>query len=237
MSENPYVPPSADLGAPETTATGGRGDFEIGECLSDAWSNTWSNFPLWLGVGVVFVLASLLSMATVIGLVLLLPVLCWGATRFVLAMHDGDVEFGDVFAGFSQYGTALRGFLVVGLVTFLIGLLGQSVELVGELQSNAEIARIGWLINLAVAIVILPRLYFAYFYVVDRGMAPMESIRRSWDVTGPIKWKVVGLLLLSIVVVLVGLIALVVGVIPASVITYLMWASAFRQLAGSGATS
>jgi len=237
MSENPYVPPSVDPWASETTGTGGRGDFEIGECLSDAWSNTWANFPLWLGVGVVFTLASLLSMATVIGLVLLLPVLCWGATRFVLAMHDGDAEFGDVFAGFSQYGTALVGFLVVGLVTFLISLLGQSVEIAGGATGSAGVSLIGLLINLAVAIVIVPRLYFAYFYVVDRGMAPMESIRRSWDVTGPIKWKIVGLLLLSVVVVLVGLIALVVGVIPASVITYLMWASAFRQLAGSGATN
>ena len=156
MSENPYVPPSADPWAPETTATGGRGDFEIGECLSDAWSNTWANFPLWLGVGVVFVLARLQSMATVIGLVLLLPVLCWGAKRFVLAMHDGGAEFGDVFAGFSQYGTALRGFLVVGLVSFLISLLGQCVKNAGGVTGNAGVSLIGLLTNLAVAIVIQP---------------------------------------------------------------------------------
>ena len=233
MSDNPYAPPAADLGRePGADALGGRGEFEIGQALSDAWNNTWANFPLWLGVGIVGLLASLLSMLTVVGIVLLLPVLGWGAVLFLLRMHDGGAELKDLFAGFSRYGTALVGILVVGLAVTLLGVPVQLVQLAAERTGEAWLYAAWIVVYLVVFLLLFPRFVFAYFYVVDRDLGPVQALERSWQVTSPLKWKVAGLLLLNYAVMIAGVLALLVGMIPAAVMTYLMWASAYRQTEG-----
>ncbi len=235
MSENPYAPPGADLGREPADTAQGRGDFSLGETLSDAWANTWANFPLWLWTGIVGVLAAALATATVVGFFLLLPVLGWGAIRFALRMHDGGAELRDLFAGFSLFGTALVGILVVGVAFVLLGALGQSIQWTADLTGESWLYVIGVPVSLAASLLIGPRLGFAYFYVVDRGLGPVEALQRSWQMTSPLKWKVVALLLLNYVVLLAGLLALLIGLIPASIMTYLMWVSAYRQIEGGPA--
>lgn len=233
MSENPYAPPGSDLGRePGSETQGGRGDFDLGQALSDAWNNTWGNFPLWLGVGIVGVLASLLSVLTVIGIVFLLPVLGWGGVLFLLHMHDGGAEFEDLFAGFSRYGTALVGILVVGLAVTLLSLPVQLVQFAADRTGAAWLYAAWIVVYLGVVFLLFPRLAFAYFYVVDRDLGPVEALERSWQVTSPLKWKVAVLLLLNYLVMLAGAIALLIGMIPAAVMTYLMWVSAYRQIEG-----
>ncbi len=233
MSENPYAPPSSDLGS-ETAAGAfeGRGDFDIGQCLSDAWSNTWANFPLWLIAGTVFLIASAASLATVIGILVLFPVLLWGATLFALRMHDGGAEFGDIFAGFSDYVTALLGMLAVLLVLVMVGLAGQSIQTAGDATDNTILLLIGLPINLVVSLYVSPRLTFAYLYVVDQQMPPMEALGQAWRDTAPVRWKVVAMMLLGLLILAAGLAAFLVGVVPAVVIVTLMWVSAYRQLVG-----
>jgi hypothetical protein len=237
MSDNPYAPPSADLGRePGGDLVGGRGDFDIGRCLSDAWANTWANFPLWLGVGLVGALAMILAVVTGIGILLLVPVIAWGATYFGLRMHDGRAEFGDLFAGFSRYGTALVGMLGCIVLVTLIGIVGQSVQLAGQFTGDDTLMAVGVVINLAFSILVTPRLTFAYFFVVE-GEAPVEAITRSWNVTGPAKWKLVVLVILGPLIIFAGLLALVVGVFPAIAVVYLMWVSAYRQTVGTSASA
>jgi hypothetical protein len=50
-------------------------------------------------------------------------------------------------------------------------------------------------------------------------------------------WKLVALQLVSMLVVFAGALALLVGVIPASVVAYLMFASAYRQIFGREAAA
>ena len=234
MSDNPYASPSADLGAERTEQVGGRGDFEIGQCLSDAWANTWANFPLWLGVGLVLTVAVMLGVLSVVGIVLVLPVLGWGATHFGLRMHDGRAGFGDLFAGFSQYGSALTGMLGCVVLIIGVGLIGQSLQIVAQLSENTALLGVGMFVNLVFAVFITPRLTFAYFFVVE-GVSPVDALSRSWNVTSASKWKIVGLVFIAPLILFVGLLALVVGVIPAMTIVYLMWVSAYRQTVGAGA--
>ena len=232
MSENPYAPPSAELGAlAGGRALEGRGDFDIGQCLSEAWTNTWANFPLWLGAGVVWLLATLLAMVSVIGW-LLLPALAWGGAWFALRMHDGEAEFGDVFAGFSRFGATFLPMLGLFLIFLGLGLVSQSVQIAGELTGNETLVNIGTLIVLAFTLLVTPRLMFSYYFVVDREMGAVEGVTQSWTRTSACKWKVIVLYLLSFVVAVAGLLVLIVGIIPASVMTYLMFTSAYRQITG-----
>jgi hypothetical protein len=233
VSDNPYAPPGADLGGePRGDTTRGRGDFDLGETLSDAWAHTWGNFPLWLWVGIVGALAAIFSIVTMIGIVLLLPVLGWGAILFLLRMHDGGAELGDLFAGFSCYGTALAGILVVGLAFTLLSGSVQVIQIAAERTGEPWLYFLWVLVYLGVFFLVVPRLAFAYFYVVDRDMGPVEALQRAWRVSSPLKWKLAALLLLNYVVIIAGLLALVIGAIPASIMTYLMWVSAYRQTEG-----
>src|SRR5688500_9952519 len=108
MSENPYAPPQAALATPQMLAQG-SGAIDLGRCMQEAWHDTWANFPLWLWVGIVWLLATIAGVASIIGILLVVPVLYWGGYAFFLKMHDGGARMGDLFSGFSRYGQALIG--------------------------------------------------------------------------------------------------------------------------------
>lgn len=245
MSESPHAPPGAPVGGGTPgPPRWGEIDFDVALCLSDAWANTWSNFPLWLAVGAVGVLAGVLAAASVVGIVFVLPVLGWGATLFALRMHDGGASLGDLFAGFSRYGEALGRMLLCLVVLMLVGIAAQSVQLAGDYAEILALSVLGAFINLAVSIFVTPRLTFAYYYIVDQGLPAMEALQRAWQVTAPVKWKVAALVLIGgligIAVAVPGIAAILAGnapaalgllaLIPAVVMITLMWVSAYRQL-------
>ncbi len=232
MSDNPYSPPSARLGGPSTGAErAGLGDFDVGRALSDAWANTWENFPLWLGAGLVWGLALFASAATVVGLILW-PALIWGGTWFVLRLHDGGAEFGDVFAGFSRFGESFGALVALILALLGLSIAASAVQFLGAAVGSDLLAVVGYLISIAFNLIVMPRLYFAFFYVVDQGESGIDALRRAWAETEACKWKCVLLALLAYPIMFAGLLLLLVGVIPAMMIWYLMYTSAYRQIAG-----
>lgn len=231
MSDDRYAPPRAPL-ADEPTATGGTGTFDLGVSFNQAWSLTWANFGLLLGTGLVGLLLMAVSAVTVVGIFLLVPVFVWGGIRFMLNVIDGNAEFGDLFSGFQDYGRVLLAMLLLGVLSFLINLLGQSLSLVGSAAGVPSLELIGSLLNLAWALFVMARLNFAWFYAVDQGLGPVESLQASWDATTGLKGSCAALVVMSIVVIIIGLLALVVGVIPALMIAYLLPASAYRQMVG-----
>lgn len=184
-----------------------------------------------------FLLVSVAAALTGIGVVFALPVLAWGFCRFGLHMYDGGARLKDVFSGFSRYGRALTGMLACLIGIMLISIAGQSVQLVGQLGDNTPVFAVGYVINLAVSLLILPRLTFAYLLVVDQDMGGFDALRRSWESTRPCKWKVVGLSVLTGLVMLAGMLVLIVGVVPAMVIAWMAWVSSYRQLFGRPAAA
>jgi hypothetical protein len=231
MSDERYAPPQAPL-ADGTMTVGGTGTFDLGLAFNEAWAATWANFGLLLGVGIAGVLLMAASAVTVIGLFLLVPVFVWGGIRFMLNVLDGNPAFSDLFSGFSDYGRILLSMLLLGALSFLINMLGQSVTLIGTAANLPLLEGLGSLVNLAWALLVMARLNFAWFFAVDQGMGPVESLQASWDATSNLKGSCAALVVMSIVVVLIGVLALIVGVIPAVMIAYLLPASAYRQMVG-----
>ena len=233
MSDNPYSPPAADLErAPAAGGIAGTGDVDIGRCLSDAWAATWENFPLWLGVGIVGSLAMVLATVSVLGIPLLLPHLVWGSYNFVLRMHDGEAEFGDLFEGFSRYAAVLGSVLGAGLAFVALNVVFQSIQIFGAATDSTMLILLGYVVVLAFGIFVSPRLMLCFFYLVERDMGGIEALQAAWAATDRAKWKFAVMVLLSYAIVLVGALALLIGLIPATAITYLMWASAYRQIEG-----
>ena len=232
MPENPYEPPGSPITDERALALEGVGSFDIGQCLQDAWDDTWKNFPLWLGVLLLSTLLMVAATVTVVGFVFLVPVLAWGLGLFYLNMTDQRASLGDLFAGFSSYGQVLVGVIVLTLCTYLLALIGQSVQFVGQLSGSNALAGIGIAVNLVWSFTIMIRFYFGILFLIDRGTGPIESLQLSWEVTRGQTLKLIGLLLATVVVLLLGLLLFLVGVIPASVVAYLMWTSAYRQIVG-----
>jgi uncharacterized membrane protein len=114
----------------------------------------------------------------------------------------------------------------------LVAMLGQAVSLAGAAMGSGALQGLGILVNFVWSLTVMPRLAFAWYYAVDREAGPAEALRAAWAATDGQTGTCFVLTLLSSAVMVMGVLFLLVGVIPAMMVAYLMQAAAFRQLAG-----
>lgn len=230
MSDARYAPPHARLQT--APAAGPGGSIVVGEAFREGWAATWSSFGLMLGVYVAGTLLTLLSALTIVGIFLLVPVFVWGFFRFNLNAIDGRAEFADLFSGFGDYGRVVGTMLVLMGLMVLVGMLGQSLSIAGAAANSVGLQLAGALLNFVWSLTVMPRLAFAWYYVVDGELGPSEALSAAWSATSGQTGTCLIIALLSTVVMIMGVLFLVVGVIPAVMVAYLMQAAAYRQLAG-----
>jgi uncharacterized membrane protein len=226
-----YEPPRAPL-RDERAELAGQGSIDVMQCVSQAWEDTWRNFPVWLGVWLVGGLLMLLSALTIVGAVLVWPALFFGGVLYYLNMTDGRARFSDLFAGFHGYATILVSGLILAVLLWLISMVGNSVQMVAGVTGSGWLAGVGYAFSFAWTLLVMIRFYFAPMLWVDRGLGPVEALQESWERTRGQLPRLLGLAVMSIVITIVGLLALVVGVIPAMNMSYLLWTSAYRQTVG-----
>jgi uncharacterized membrane protein len=135
-----------------------------------------------------------------------------GATSFILRAHDdiASVKFSDLWNPEPFWRFLGAEFLVAliiaaGFVLFLI---------------PGVIASVG--------------LSFATYLVVDRGAGPMDAIKESWRITKGNKWQLFLLMLTLVLLNILGIVALIVGVLVTIPITWLAVTHAYRTLSGPG---
>jgi len=227
---NPYQAPVVEP-APPVSA----GDFDLGRTVQDGFERT----KLYLGPALAVLLLGGLLMAlatiTVIGYFLAVPVLAWGMVKFFLNMQDQrQPSFNDLFAGFSNYWTVLGRMLLVTLIYVGLVLVSESLVFVGQFMKSTPLIVVGYVIYLTFFALVLSRLYFAFFFVVDRDMPAVEALSVSWRATQGKPLKMFALAILAGLVGMSGLIGLCVGVLFTVPMSYVMYASAYRQVAGYG---
>ena len=68
---------------------------------------------------------------------------------------------------------------------------------------------------------------------MDRDLNGVEAVQEAWTATAraPL-WVFPVLVIVTYAILLAGLLALVVGIVPAGVMSYLVWTSVYRQLEG-----
>ena len=230
LPDDAYRPPGSALLAQSQPASPGR--IDVSRALAEGWSAMLEGFPLWLGVGLAGSALILLAALTVIGLFVLVPVLAWGAIAAMLAIFDRRGQFGLLFSGFSDYGSRLVTMLGVFLLLFAVQLPGELAAVAGKHSGQPALEALGNLLNLAWNLAMLP-LSFAPYFAVDQGTGALEAFRASWRHTRGQWLQILLLVLAGIAVAIVGLAALLVGLIPASAVIAFMWISAYRQLTGT----
>jgi uncharacterized membrane protein len=193
----------------------------IGGAYSHAWSilkaDFWSlllvGFVAWLLAGAI---GSALGRAGSAGgalsalyqILVGTPVTFGAAYAWLRAVRGEKPEISDLFVPFQRN--------YVSCV--LAGLLWELIVIVG------------FVLLVIPGIILSVRLAFVPFLVVDEGRGPVEAIMESWNRTSGYGWTLFGAALLAIVVVLVGLILLIVGSIPATMLVYLAFASLYAGI-------
>ena len=205
----------------------------VGGCLSRAWANYKSFFGLALGAVLVAYLltmfAGFLPVAGMISGILVTPHMNAGMTWIFLKKARGeDVEFGDVFAGFSRcYGklamVGLIQFIVmfVLVLVFLIPMLGMGISLDGlepgsapEIPPEAALG-MGLLFAFVFLVVMFLAIRFSLAHVVaiDRPDSAINAFKLSWRVTKGRFLTILGLAIILILLNVAGTLALLIGLI------------------------
>ena len=73
----------------------------------------------------------------------------------------------------------------------------------------------GFLLFIIPGIIVLVRLSFVKYLVMDKGLDAMGAIKESWRMTSGYGWTILGMAILAAFIFLGGLIAFIVGVIVA----------------------
>lgn len=234
MTTNPYQAP--DAGPDRSPFSGGGagepGRIDISRALKEGWELMTQNVILWLGVIVVAALVTMVSAAALfVPFLVVGPAIFWGYTRFQLDCYEGRGEFGALWSGFSDLGGTLVKMWVFILFSLAVGMLSNGLQLAGDFADSALISFVGGIAAVAINLLAL-RWSFAPWYIVDQGMGGIDAVKASWKATEG-QWLTVVLLALAMgAVVLVGVLALLVGVIPAAALVGFAQTSAYRQLVG-----
>jgi tetratricopeptide (TPR) repeat protein len=186
------------------------------------------------GIGLLF---SLLSSV-------LYLILQMGFIRISLNFHDGSPSgFADLFSSWRLFFKYLLGAILYGLrcfwPVFLLGIV--AAILIPSLKAQAAPSTtlaaaitlgVLFLILLPLTVIWAIKYQFFGYLVVDRGLGPVEAIRKSADVTDGAKVDLFLFCLLIVGINLLGMLALMVGLfvtLPLSVIAY---AHVYRRPSG-----
>lgn len=129
---------------------------------------------------------------------------------FASAARGGTPEFAHLFAGGPRFFAMLGGMLLHGLLV----ILGFALLVVPG-------------VILALGLMLYP------YYIVDRGLGPVEALKASWDATMGHKGKLFVLGLYSFGIALVGFLACCVGSLPAMAIISVAQAVVYVRLTGT----
>lgn len=122
------------------------------------------------------------------------------------AVRGFDPELEDLLAGFRRYVNAVGGMLLYGFAVV-----------------------VGLLLLIVPGLVAMVRLSFTPYLIVDRELGPLDAVKASWEATSGHGWSLFGLLLVSILILLGGLLLLIVGVVPAMAWIATTWAAYYHR--------
>lgn len=182
--------------------------FTISEAMDYGWQATEKN--LWFLVGL-FLLVFLLSSGTgwFPGLSYVISIL-GGISILTAALGIYAGEKIAVENLFSKYNLILK--YLVASVIYLI------------------VVFVGLILFILPGIYVMLRFQFYKFLVVDKGMDPIEALRGSAKLTEGHAWVLFGLLCISIVINILGLLALGVGLLVTVPMTMLAYTYVYKRL-------
>ena len=225
--------------------------FSIKEALHFAWQTVRNKLGFFIGLSLVFTLASVVltpfqtyfSNQPVVSLMLgilsiaMALIVDVGFMKITLKTYDNEhTDFPDLFR---YYDLSPRYFLCTVLyfiLIFVVALIpGIIVFNVFDLNERANDLGVFELLTIAI-LFILPilycalRFYFFGYFIIDQGAGPIESFKRSAQLTKGQLWPLFLLFLALLGIILLGLVALLVGILVAYPVAILATTYVYRKL-------
>jgi hypothetical protein len=242
VAESPYATPRASLEQPRPIL--GGGEYTIGEIIGTAWNGFTARIGIALGTVALFLLIhGVGSNVPILNLIYVVAVsfpLQAGTILIAIKLADAGlgrnptIEVGDLFAGFSKYGSTMgAGWLIFAILILPAGILSAAVVGIGTAvdRDAGQIIMVAGLVVIMVPVVYVAlRLMFVFMLIMDQNMGAIESIKQSWALTNGHVLNLFIIGLLAVAATLVGLLLLVVGVIPAAAFVWGMMGATYRKI-------
>jgi len=200
--------------------------FSVKEAFKWGWQKTLANLKILIGVLVLSTAVSLprlffpdpatqeMSFLMVVGLLVALVILVFqaelhlGMLKICLGLHDGrPVAFKDAFSCFNIVWKLIASAVVYGLI---VGL--------------------GFLLLIVPGIILALRLYFFNYFLVDKGMGPIQALKQSWNLTKGMTIKLLLLTLASVGINVLGALCFGLGLLVTVPTTILAFTYVYRKM-------
>ncbi len=194
----------------------------MGEAVNFGWDTMKANFLFFIGLLVaILIIVGVPSFignraqdspAIVVAFSLLTFILelvvGLGVIRITLKFVDHEtVEFGDLFSAAGYFFSYLIASILYGL---MVG--------------------IGTILLIVPGIIVAVIFYMYQYSIVDRGLGPIEALKRSAELTRGVRWDLFLFMLLLAGINILGALALGVGLLVTTPTTMVALAHAYRQL-------
>ncbi|MBT3233030.1 MAG: hypothetical protein HN356_09455 [Calditrichaeota bacterium] len=200
----------------------------VAASFEKAWKLLWSNIGIllltWIVVSAIALAGQLIftllsttpaygeplywQLASFVFSVLIIGPLEAGILFVMIRISRGqNARVRDAFEGFNHYGS-----VILLTILFMVILFG------------------GFLLLIVPGIFFMIRLYFAPFLLIEKRMGAIDAIKGSWELTKGRFGQMLLLIIISIPVIIGGLLALLVGLIPAAFWVSLAFTVFYSQL-------
>ncbi len=151
-----------------------------------------------------------------------------GAIIITLKLLDGKkVEYADLFRHYPKYLRYILGSVLVSLI-MLIPIV---IATIGNATNQPIIAFLGFVLILFPGIYLSIKYQFTTYLILDKEMHPIDAFKKSGKITEGVKLKLLLFSLVQVGVVLLGAVALLVGLFVAVPVVFIASAYVYRKLA------
>jgi hypothetical protein len=215
------------------------------QCIKGGWEMIKNQYWLFVGMSLV---ALMIGSAVPLG-ILLGPMMCGLYLSFFKARRGESVEFGTLFKGFDYFGQSVVAALlhVIPIIAIVIPayflfyisiFVSMAAGSAGDEPNPAAMlgvmAMFGlfWIAVMIVILIITIGFTFAYPLIVDRKLQGFDAVKLSFKAAFANFWRLLGMVLLTSLLSIVGLLACYVGMFLVMPIGYAAIAKAYEQVFG-----
>jgi len=222
-----------------------RNAVEPMQCIKVGWETIKKQY--WLFVGMTLV-ALLIGSAVPLG-ILLGPMMCGLYLALFKTRRGESIEFGTLFKGFDYFGQSvvaallhtipIIAIIVPAYLLFYVSMF-VSMAAAGAGDEPNPAAFMGvmvlfglfWIVVMLVILVITIGFTFAYPLIVDRKLQGFDAVKLSFKAAFANFWRLLGMVLLTSLLSILGLLACYVGMFLVMPIGYAAIAKAYEQVFG-----
>ena len=222
-----------------------RNAVEPIQCIKGGWELIQKNY--WLFVGMTLV-ALLIGSAVPFG-ILLGPMMCGLYLSFFKTRRGESIEFGTLFKGFDYFGQSVVAALLhtIPIIAIIVPayllfyvFMFVSMAAAGSGDEPSPVPFLGvmlmfglfWIVVMVVILIITIGFTFAYPLIVDRKLQGFDAVKLSFKAAFANFWRLLGMVLLTSLLSILGLMACYVGMFFVMPIGYAAIAKAYEQVFG-----